>query len=88
MLLQIELHEFQWLNFDQGDHFGFTFSNEGVVSYDSDGSDNYCDGQVRVLWYLLVVMVSSVNLLSKLAIVVTKLSPWSYCFRSFSISVT
>ena len=46
LLLQIELHEFQWLNFDQGDHFGFTFSNEGVVSYDSDGSDNYCDGQV------------------------------------------
>ena len=45
MLFQIELHEFQWLNFDQGDHFGFTFSNEGVVSYDSDRSD-YCDGQV------------------------------------------
>ena len=49
VFLQIQLHESQWLHFDQGDHFGFAFSNEGVVSYDSDVSDNYCDGQVCLL---------------------------------------
>ena len=37
-----------WLNFEEGDFIGFTYSNMAVVKYGNAGSTNYCRAEVGI----------------------------------------
>ena len=56
--LQIELPETMWLHFEEGDHFGFSFTNGGVVSYDSDSTGHYCDASVSMRAHFVFVCIA------------------------------
>ena len=53
---QLELAKAQWLYFEEGDHFGFSFTNFGVVSYDVDADTHYCDAEVCAIISIITLL--------------------------------
>ena len=45
-MIQIEIPEDSKLIVEAGDHFGFTWLDNGVVVYDEVGTDNFCEESV------------------------------------------
>ena len=45
--MQVSLPERMWLHFEEGDHVGFTFTNNAAVTFlAAPNADNYCHAAV------------------------------------------
>ena len=87
--LQIHLEPHEYLVAEAGDHFGFTWTNYGVVSFDYDysGTSHYCTQQDTIqvgmrtcIWYTLFQFPPSQAKSSiKVALYNSFLESWPVC---------